>query len=143
MSVRSAAGKDPRCQAGSILGWGGGRHRRSGGFSGSAAGMPRGVLLRGPASSRHEGRVNTWAVAATSPKCTSSGQASLRRASGRRAVFVLNDPRSKEWEKIRNLSLENHSQIVQIFEKTGRIQDLAQFCRQATTPQRQLVRTRV
>lgn len=46
----------------------------------------------------------------------------------KRAVLVLSDPKSKEWEKIGKVSLKSHSQIL---EET-RIQDPAQFYRQAT-----------
>lgn len=43
---------------------------------------------------------------------------------GKRAVLILNDSKSEGWRTIRNVSLENCSQI---FKKSRRIQDLEQF----------------
>ena len=57
-------------------------------------------------------------------KFISSCLTSLCRAYGKKAVLVLNDPKSKGCEKIGNVSLESHSQILG---ETRRIQDPAQF----------------
>lgn len=72
------------------------------------------ILLCGPSSSRHGDCVNTWAVATISLKYSPSRQAAVSRVSGRRALFVLNDSKSKEWEQIGNLSLENQPDIPDI-----------------------------
>lgn len=48
----------------------------------------------------------------------------LCRPSGKRAFLFLNDPKPKGWEKIGNISLENHDQIL---EETRKIHYPVQF----------------
>ena len=61
--------------------------------------------------------------AATSLKFISGCPESVCRASGKREVFILN-VKIREWDKIRKLGLESHSQI---FEETRIIQEPDQF----------------
>ena len=75
----------------------------------------------------------TWAIVVISLKCTWSCLASVCTASGKGALLVLSDSKSREWKKIGNFSLESHSQI---FKEAGRIQDLAQFYRKTANSQR-------
>lgn len=48
-----------------------------------------------------------------SPKFVSSGLVAIYRASGKGAVLVLNDSKSKGWEEIGNISLESCSQMLE------------------------------
>lgn len=80
------------------------------------------------------------AIVAISLKLTSSFLALFYRASGKRAVLVLSDFKSREWENIGKLSLESYSQI---FKETRRIQDPVQFYKQITNTLRQLIRSRI
>lgn len=60
-------------------------------------------------------------------KFNSSSLALVYGALGEKGtILILNDFMSREWEKIRNLSLETHRQI---FEEIRRLQDSAQFYR--------------
>lgn len=57
-------------------------------------------------------------------KLISSCLASLCRAYRKKAVLVFNDPKSKGWEEIGNISLKSHSQIL---EEARKIHNSVQF----------------
>ena len=80
------------------------------------------IFLSGPYSNRQTGAI----LAIFSEIYLRFSSFSLQGFGKKRTVLVLNDFKSRDWEKIRNLSLETHSQI---FGEIRKIQGPAQFYR--------------